>query len=121
MEDETLPKSFESGCREERRGSDSAVTGQTEADDPPGGIAMKTDSLKVPGANLYYEVRGSGPVLLLVCGGIYDAAGYAGLAGPLADRYTVVTYDRRGNSRSPWTGRRSPRASRSTATTHTAC
>ena len=41
----------------------------------------KTDTLKVPGATLYYEVRGSGPVLLLICGGVYDAAGYAGLAG----------------------------------------
>jgi pimeloyl-ACP methyl ester carboxylesterase len=64
----------------------------------------KTDTLKVPGAVLYYEVRGSGPVLLLICGGVYDAAGYAGLAGQLADRYTVVTYDRRGNSRSPLDG-----------------
>lgn len=64
----------------------------------------KTNTLKVPGANLYYEVRGSGPVLLLICGGIYDAAGYADLAGQLADRYTVVTYDRRGNSRSPLDG-----------------
>jgi pimeloyl-ACP methyl ester carboxylesterase len=62
---------------------------------------MKTDILEVPGASLYYELRGSGPVLLLVCGGVYDAAGYAGLADQLADRYTVVTYDRRGNSRSP--------------------
>ncbi|WP_433476742.1 alpha/beta fold hydrolase [Spirillospora sp. CA-142024] len=61
-------------------------------------------SLDVPGASLHYEVRGSGPVLLLICGGIYDAAGYAGLAGLLADRYTVVTYDRRGNSRSPLSG-----------------
>jgi pimeloyl-ACP methyl ester carboxylesterase len=60
-----------------------------------------SDTLKVPGATLHYEVRGTGPVLLLICGGIYDAAGYAGLAGDLADRYTVVTYDRRGNSRSP--------------------
>jgi pimeloyl-ACP methyl ester carboxylesterase len=65
---------------------------------------MKTDILEVPGANLYYELRGSGPVLLLICGGVYDAAGYAGLAEQLADRYTVVTYDRRGNSRSPLTG-----------------
>jgi pimeloyl-ACP methyl ester carboxylesterase len=65
---------------------------------------MTTDTLKVPGANLYYEVRGSGPVLLLICGGVYDAAGYAGLAEQLADRYTVVTYDRRGNSRSPLDG-----------------
>jgi pimeloyl-ACP methyl ester carboxylesterase len=64
----------------------------------------KTDTLTVPGAHLYYEVRGSGPVLLLICGGVYDAAGYAGLAQQLADRYTVVTYDRRGNSRSPLDG-----------------
>ncbi|HEU5030894.1 MAG TPA: alpha/beta hydrolase [Spirillospora sp.] len=63
-----------------------------------------TRTLDVPGASLHYEVRGSGPVLLLICGGIYDAAGYAGLAALLADRYTVVTYDRRGNSRSPLTG-----------------
>jgi pimeloyl-ACP methyl ester carboxylesterase len=62
------------------------------------------DTLKVPGANLYYEVRGSGPALLLICGGVYDAAGYAGLAHQLAGRYTVVTYDRRGNSRSPLDG-----------------
>ena len=63
-----------------------------------------TGTLKVPGASLYYEVRGSGPVLLLVCGGLYDAAGYAGLARQLAGGYTVVTYDRRGNSRSPLDG-----------------
>lgn len=69
---------------------------------------MKTDILDVPGATLHYEVRGGGPVLLLVCGGIYDAQGYADLADALADRYTVVTYDRRGNSRSPLTGPAAP-------------
>jgi hypothetical protein len=31
--------------------------------------ATKTNTLRVPGANLYDEVRGSGPVLLLICGG----------------------------------------------------
>jgi hypothetical protein len=61
----------------------------------------KTATLKVPGATLYYEVRGAGPVLLMICGGIYDAAAPAELAQRLADRHTVVTYDRRGNSRSP--------------------
>jgi len=66
--------------------------------------ATRTNTLRVPGAELYFEVRGSGPVLLLICGGVYDAAGYAGLAEQLADRYTVVTYDRRGNSRSPLDG-----------------
>jgi pimeloyl-ACP methyl ester carboxylesterase len=66
--------------------------------------STKTDTLKVPGATLYYEVQGSGPILLLICGGIYDARTYAGLAQQLADRYTVLTYDRRGNSRSPLDG-----------------
>jgi hypothetical protein len=28
--------------------------------------ATKTATLKVPGASLYYEVRGSGPLLLLI-------------------------------------------------------
>jgi pimeloyl-ACP methyl ester carboxylesterase len=57
-------------------------------------------TLEVPGASLYYEVRGSGPTLLLISGGPADADVYAGLAARLADRYTVVTYDPRGNSRS---------------------
>jgi pimeloyl-ACP methyl ester carboxylesterase len=58
------------------------------------------DTLRVPGASLHYEVRGSGPTLLLITGGPADADGYAQLATLLADRYTVVTYDTRGNSRS---------------------
>jgi pimeloyl-ACP methyl ester carboxylesterase len=71
---------------------------------------MRTNRVRVPGAELYYEVRGSGPTLLLICGGVYDAAGYAALADALADRYTVVTYDRRGNSRSPLEGPRTPQS-----------
>ncbi len=62
---------------------------------------MKTETLKVPGATLYYEVRGSGPVLLMIPGGPMDAGGFRALAERMADRYMVVTYDCRGNSRSP--------------------
>jgi pimeloyl-ACP methyl ester carboxylesterase len=65
---------------------------------------VETNMLQVPGATLYYEIRGSGPVLLLIPGGPMDAGGFAGLADRLADRYTVVTYDCRGNSRSPHDG-----------------
>jgi pimeloyl-ACP methyl ester carboxylesterase len=57
-------------------------------------------TLKVPGATLYYEVRGSGPVLLCISGGPTDAGMFTDLAGRLADRYTVVSYDQRGHSRS---------------------
>lgn len=54
-----------------------------------------TQILDVPGARLYYERRGTGPVLLLI-GSPMDSTGFAGLAGALADDYTVVTYDPRG-------------------------
>lgn len=63
-------------------------------------IAMKAGTLRVPGANLHYEVRGSGPVLLLIHPGGGDARAFDAIAQRLADRYTVVAYDRRGLSRS---------------------
>lgn len=53
-----------------------------------------------PGARLYYEYSGSGPVLLLIPGGMVDAGGFAPIIGPLEDHYTVVRYDPRGISRS---------------------
>jgi pimeloyl-ACP methyl ester carboxylesterase len=59
-----------------------------------------TGMLDVPGAALYYERRGSGPVLLLIPGGGGDAGMYGGLLDDLTARYTVVTYDPRGLSRS---------------------
>jgi pimeloyl-ACP methyl ester carboxylesterase len=49
---------------------------------------------------LYHEVRGSGPPLLIT-GGTGDAGEWANLAPTLAEECTVVTYDRRGISRSP--------------------
>lgn len=50
---------------------------------------------------LYYERRGSGPSLLLIQGATGDAGYFEDVAQELADEFTVVTYDRRGNSRSP--------------------
>src|SRR2546423_4335943 len=61
----------------------------------------KVDTLRLPGASVYYEVRGSGPVLLMIGAGTADAASFNGIATHLADHYTVVSYDRRGYSRSP--------------------
>ena len=52
------------------------------------------------GTDLYYERRGDGQPLLLVVGGGGDHGYYDGLAESLADEFTVLTYDRRGNSRS---------------------
>jgi pimeloyl-ACP methyl ester carboxylesterase len=65
---------------------------------------METRTVKVPGATLYVEVRGSGAVLLCITGGPTDAGMFADLGGRLADRYTLVSYDQRGHSRSPLDG-----------------
>ncbi|MEV0150496.1 MULTISPECIES: alpha/beta fold hydrolase [unclassified Nonomuraea] len=67
-------------------------------------IKVETKTLQVPGARLHYEVRGAGPLLLMIPGAPADAGALAPLAQCLADRYTVVTYDQRGLSRSPVTG-----------------
>lgn len=63
-------------------------------------MAMTSQILKVPGARIYYEVYGSGPVLIMIPGGPADAGVFAAVATYLGDRYTVVPYDPRGNSRS---------------------
>lgn len=63
--------------------------------------APTTGSLRVPGATLHYEVRGWGPLLLLIPGGTGGAAAFDGIADALAAEYTVASYDPRGLSRSP--------------------
>ncbi|KAA6223903.1 alpha/beta hydrolase [Streptomyces albofaciens JCM 4342] len=60
-----------------------------------------TGSLRVNGATLHYEVRGRGPLLLLIPGGTGGAASFDGVADELAATYTVAAYDPRGLSRSP--------------------
>ena len=61
---------------------------------------FKTGMLDVPGAQIYYEVRGSGPVLLMMPGGPADATTFRKIENRLAERFTVVTYDPRGLSHS---------------------
>src|SRR5690349_5731606 len=56
--------------------------------------------LEVPGAVLHYRLEGSGPLLLISQSGEGDADRTVDLVGHLKDEYTVLTYDRRGLSRS---------------------
>jgi pimeloyl-ACP methyl ester carboxylesterase len=62
---------------------------------------VKTGHSDVNGARLYYEIRGRGPSVLFISGATGDAGHHAAVADVLADEFTVITYDRRGNSRSP--------------------
>jgi pimeloyl-ACP methyl ester carboxylesterase len=61
---------------------------------------VSDDALRVQGATLFYRIRGSGPLLLILPGCHGDANTADALCTQLIDRYTVVTYDRRGMSRS---------------------
>src|SRR3954452_19835492 len=67
-------------------------------------MCVNGQTLRVPGATIFFETCGAGPVLLLIAGGNTDADIFANLADLLASDYTVVTYDPRGNSRSPLDG-----------------
>ena len=66
----------------------------------PSSLAPTAQTLEVPGARLYYEVRGTGPLVVLV-GAPMDARPFGPLAELLAGDYTVLTTDPRGINRSP--------------------
>jgi DNA-binding transcriptional MerR regulator/pimeloyl-ACP methyl ester carboxylesterase len=65
---------------------------------------VRAGSVVSDGCELYYERRGEGPGLLLIVGGGGDCGYYSAMADTLASSYTVVSYDRRGNSRSVLSG-----------------
>jgi pimeloyl-ACP methyl ester carboxylesterase len=77
------------------------VTPAPPGPQPPAAAATPREHLlDVPGGALYYQTRGTGPALVLLGGGPSNADTLGPLAGQLARDYTVVTYDRRGYSRS---------------------
>ena len=61
-------------------------------------------TLKVPGAQLSYGISGDGPLLILIPGARGEGEVFRQVARLLAARYQVVTYDRRGFSRSELDG-----------------
>lgn len=61
----------------------------------------RTGTVHANGASLYHEIRGEGPPVLFISGATGDAGHFEAAADALADEFTVITYDRRGNSRSP--------------------
>src|SRR5437762_7716624 len=64
--------------------------------DPPG----TTGTLDVGGSKLAYEVRGTGPAVVLLHDGLVHSPTWDAQVGPLAQRSRVIRYDRRGYGRS---------------------
>jgi pimeloyl-ACP methyl ester carboxylesterase len=67
------------------------------------GKGKQMPTATVNGTELYYEIRGNGPPVLLIMGATGDGGHFDALADLLADEFTVISYDRRGNGRSPVT------------------
>jgi pimeloyl-ACP methyl ester carboxylesterase len=55
----------------------------------------------ITATDLHVETRGRGPTVLMITGATGDAGHWDAVADHLSDAFTVLTYDRRGNSRSP--------------------
>jgi pimeloyl-ACP methyl ester carboxylesterase len=55
---------------------------------------------KLNGVDLYYEIEGEGPPLVLVHGSWSNAKRWEPLVAPLAQEFQVISYDRRSHSRS---------------------
>src|SRR4029453_15488409 len=58
-------------------------------------------TLAVKGAELYYEVRGIGPPVLLIMGMTGDAGHFETLGGLVACAFTGGGYERPGSARTP--------------------
>jgi 3-oxoadipate enol-lactonase len=56
--------------------------------------------IAVRDTNIYYEQAGTGPAVLFIHGMCGDAAVWADQVERLCDRFTCITYDRRGHTRS---------------------
>ena len=65
-------------------------------------------TLPIPGGSLYYRTQGHGPSLILIRGGPSNADSLSALAAQLERDHTVISYDRRGYSRSRLDARDAP-------------
>lgn len=61
-----------------------------------------TGNVPVNNASIFYKIYGEGrPILLMITGGTGDADSFDNIIPFLIDHFTIVTYDRRGYTRSP--------------------
>lgn len=80
------------------RAADEAALAPPEA--PPMPAPIKAGYAPVAGGEVYYEVFGEGPPVVLIHDGTMHHEVWDGQIAPFARRHTVIRYDRRGYGRS---------------------
>ena len=78
------------------------TTSGRESGTPQPHVRVTANRVRSEGDDLYFEVRGHGPAVLLIPGAGGDADLYAAVADLLSDEFKVITYDRRANARSSY-------------------
>lgn len=63
--------------------------------------ALRAEMLPVENGQVYFEVRGSGPEIVLIHDGLVHHEAWDGQWEPLATNHKVIRYDRRGYGHSP--------------------
>jgi len=64
-------------------------------------MSKRIQTVQANGMDFHCELRGSGPAVVLIPDGSNDCEPYDALASRLADRFTTLTFDMRGSTRSP--------------------
>ncbi len=64
------------------------------------GATVQSGKIKLPDGELYYEMQGSGPAVVLLHGGLLNLRMWDEQFNVLATRFRVVRYDARGHGRS---------------------
>jgi pimeloyl-ACP methyl ester carboxylesterase len=84
-----------SGLRRTRIGRDERLSNASAIAESVETRRFDTGAAQLDGVEIYYEVHGDGPPLVLVAGLASDSQSWLPVVVPLAERFTVVAYDNR--------------------------
>lgn len=76
------------------------LTSRAPESKAPPALALETGRVPVEGGTLYYDVRGSGPPVVLLHAGDMDLTMWDPQVGTLARSFRVIRFDARGHGRS---------------------
>jgi len=77
-----------------------AASGAGAPDQAVAAVELRSGTVEVPGGELFYDIAGSGPAVVLLHDGLLHRVMWMDQMEPLAAEWTVIRYDRRGYGKS---------------------